>query len=251
MAYRRRADLNTRWLVALLTGALLSVGSLACGRASPHATQNSRTTSGTTAAADRRATTGAADAGSLGRHLFGDYDNDDGAYVVRESDGDPDDAGNNAPGKDGDSDGGGSGQYDGDDESVRDFGREAPPADRRAIVALVKSYYTAAVAGDGAKACSLFFSPLARTYPKDLAEGSTRPYLRGLTTCATVASKLFEQYHTQLSNDIATLKVADVRLAGKLGLAVLSFKGLPWRQVEVMREHRVWKMFSLLDSELP
>ena len=245
----RRAGVELRRLLALLIGMLVSMGSVACGHANPYTNPSARTPSQATATG-RLATLSAADAAPAGRHLFGDYDSDDGRHVVHHSDGDNDDS-SAPPDKDNDSDSSGKGRYDSDDGSVAEFGHKAPPSDRHAIVALVKSYYIAAVASNGAKACSLFFAPIAKTYPRDLAEGSERPYLRGLKTCAEVASKLFEQYHAQLSTYAATLTVTNVRLNGASGLVVLGFKTLPSHEVEVMREHGTWKMYTLLDTELP
>ncbi len=243
----RTACLEPGRILALLASLLLSMGLLACGENDTRTDPTVHRSLRSRAFAVRGVS---ADAPQAGRHLLGDYDNDDGRYVVRGTDGDNDDS-TSPPDRDNDSDSNSAGRYDSDDGHVADFGHAAPPADRQAIVALVKRYYAAAVAGDGARACSLFFSPLARTYPKDLAEGSTRPYLHGLTRCPEVASRLFEQYHAQLSLDSATLRVTDVRLSGKLGLVVLGFTKLPSRLIEVMREGRRWTMYALLDSELP
>ncbi len=184
-----------------------------------------------------------------GRHRFGDYDDDDGYYDVRASDNDTDDEEEKPADGDGDSDGG-TGRYDGDDSSVRYFGHAAGPTDRQAIAMLTMTYYAAAAADDGAEACALIFSPIAKSYPRSLGVGGP-PYLRGSKTCAEIAARLFDQNRTQVRADAASLRVTDVRVAGNLGLAVLVFKGRPVRQMETQRENGAWKMLAPLDTEMP
>ncbi|MGA9285387.1 MAG: hypothetical protein WBV85_08085 [Solirubrobacteraceae bacterium] len=235
-------------MFALLASTVALLGSFGCAGAGPHTgvatgPSSAGTVVGASAAADGKR------AIPTGPHTFGDYDDDDGYYDVGPSDYDNDDS-EKPTDKDGDFDSSGGGQYDSDDNSVRYFGHSARPADRRAITALSKIYYAAAVADDGAKACSLIASPIAKLYPQSLGVGGP-PYLRGLKTCAEIVSKLFDQNHTQVRADAATLRVTNVRVEGKLGLAVLAFNGRPGRQMETIREHRSWKMLFPLDTELP
>jgi hypothetical protein len=184
-------------------------------------------------------------------YLFGDYDDDDYTRGRSYDDGDSDDS--DKPGdRDGDIDsvGGNGSYYDSDDSGVRHFGHAASQSDRRIIAALVKRYYDVAVAGDGAKACALIDASLADSIPQELGDAGPH-YLRGLNTCAEILSKMFEQNHLQLSTYAAKLQITGVRLSGTLGLVILGFKTVPGRQIEVIHDHGIWKMYSLLDHELP
>jgi hypothetical protein len=180
-------------------------------------------------------------------HNFGDYDPDD--YDTRFSDGDNDDI-RGPRDRDNDLDNKTGSYYDRDDSSVRAFGRPAGPADQRAITALVKRYFTAAAADDGHMACSLLYSKLAKIIPESYGKPPGPAYLRG-KTCPEVMTKLFERNHEQLSAYIASLQVAGVRIDHDGGRAVLRFAALPGRQIEVEREHKKWKIYALLDRELP
>jgi hypothetical protein len=128
---------------------------------------------------------------------------------------------------------------------LAEYGSEAGQADERAIAALVKSYYAAAAAGDGAKACSLLTRSLAAT----LAESSGRSAGKG---CAAPLSRLFEQQHTHLlADDVATMVVTAVHIKGNAGLAVLGFRRAPEGSTIVEREGGAWRINALLDNEMP
>lgn len=182
-------------------------------------------------------------------HILSDYDNDDYESNQYGGDGDDDDISGYTD-RDGDSDNKSNSYYDGDDNNVRGFGHAASRAGRHAITALTKRYYAATAADDGANACSMMASALAKAIPEDQGRPPGPPYLRG-KTCAVVMSKLFKQYHRQLAAYVATLDVDGVRISGGRGLAVLRFTTLPGRQIAVEREHGVWKIDALLDEELP
>src|SRR6185312_6680543 len=59
---------------------------------------------------------------------------------------------------DGDIDSLGKSPYDSDNDAIPAFGQPAGPADRRAIIALVRRYYAAAAAGNGIKACAMLYT---------------------------------------------------------------------------------------------
>jgi hypothetical protein len=229
-----------RSLLALQIGAFLSVSALACGHAGPRADSG-----------DQVASSGATEKRTQGdrRNGVDDYDDDDGYEQTIRSDGDSDD-GRGPTDVDGDSDSTSRSAYDQDDSRIRDFGHAAPTAVRRQVAALVKSYYASVADNDGARACSLVYPSLARTFSQDLGEGGPH-YLHGLKTCATVVSKIFADNHPQLATYGAHLMVTDVRVKGGLGIAVLGSGRLPGRQIEVIREHGVWRIFALTDKELP
>jgi hypothetical protein len=140
---------------------------------------------------------------------------------------------------------------DHDDHITEKYGHAAPAADRRDVIALTKRYYAAAVAGDGAQACSMMLGSLARSVPASYGGPGGSPELRG-TSCVAVLSKLFRREHSVLVAEAPSLRVTKVRLHGNGGLALLSFKTTPEpREISVSLEGSAWKMASLLDASLP
>jgi hypothetical protein len=213
---------KTKPLLALL--ALLGVGVTACGGAGNGTASSSRPSSNA-AATGGAATTTASGTTSTQGHLIGDGDGDEDTYS----------------------------RYD--DQRIRGYGHEANTTDRRAVTALVKRYYATAAAGDGATACPLIYSRLAKgSNLAEAAEGYApppgAPPLRG-KSCAYIMPLLFKQNHQQLIADVTTLDVTDVRVEGHHGLALLAFRTTPEREISVEREGGAWKIDSLLDEELP
>ena len=135
--------------------------------------------------------------------------------------------------------------------SVLDYGRAASATDKQAVTALVKRYYAAAAAGEGATACSLIQSSLANAVAEDYGQAPGPSYLRGGKTCQAVMSLLFKHDHHQLIAEVRTLDMTRVRVKGNIGLAVLGFRAMPEREISVSREGSVWKINALLDSQLP
>lgn len=139
---------------------------------------------------------------------------------------------------------------DKNNRTVLHFGHAASPSERQTIIALVKRYYQAALAGDGAKDCSLIYSPLEEAVPEDYGlSPPSQPYMRG-TTCPVVLDGLFRHFHNQLAAEVPKMKI-NVRISEHHALALLSFGTLPERQIPVVREGHVWRMSALLDGELP
>lgn len=137
--------------------------------------------------------------------------------------------------------------------STLNYGHAASVSDTRAITAVITRYYAVAVAGDGRKACSILYSSLAEAIQEDYGRGSEGPsYLRTGKTCSEVMVLLFKHFHSQFTAEFPKLEVTRVRLSNKhRGLAVLSFRALPEREIFVAREGYIWKMNALVDSELP
>ncbi len=139
------------------------------------------------------------------------------------------------------------GDHNNDDQNVLYYGRPANAVDQRLSVALVTSYFAAAAAEDGTKACSLLLSVVAESVAED--DGHTAA-LRG-STCAVVLSKLFKLHHHLLTEKHATLRVIGVRVEGSRALVVLEFSAIP--EVRKITERRVgsnWKLVDLLDGML-
>lgn len=141
---------------------------------------------------------------------------------------------------------------DADNNGARNFGHAASAAERRAITTLIKRYYATALAGDGARGCSMIYSTIAESAPEDDSrEPGTPAYMHGAQTCAAVLTALFKHYHAQLAAEVPRLEVTRVRLKEHHGFALLSFGTLPEREISVLREGRVWKLSQIYDVELP
>lgn len=124
------------------------------------------------------------------------------------------------------------------------YGRVAPRADRQAIEGLVKRYYAAAAAGDGARACPLLYPSVAAGL------GETDPGGAG-GGCSAVMTRLFRQQRAQLAaDDVATMVVVAVRIGSSRGAATVGFRKAPVGIIYVKRDRRAWKIDSLLDTEL-
>lgn len=153
--------------------------------------------------------------------------------------------------RDGDSDNSTHSYYDKDDKAILDHGRPASAGEQHEIEALVKRYYAAAASENGAKACEMLYSTYAESVPEDYGTSPPGPaYARG-STCAAVLTHVFSHKHDEVASKLHVLHVARVRVLHRLGLAVLSFKGIPPSEMGVAREGKRWKVETLLDVKLP
>ncbi len=209
-------------LLALLAIALLSVATGACGN-------SSKVTSSSSPVPRRNAPGGSATSVTASRPT------PSGGYLKRDGDNDDDDANP-------------SNSAENDDRTfLASYGGNANPADTRAITALVKSYYTAATAGDGATACLLLDTDLAM----GLAENESQPVQSADKSCARSLSQIFKRQHQQLAaDDVATMIVTAVRVKGDIGLAVLGFRTAPEGEIILERESRAWKIDAPLGSDM-
>jgi hypothetical protein len=240
MAGRRS---GMRLLLASLAIALLGLGLSACGGSGKGAGSSSQTSSkaATTAAKGGAPAPGASTTPSTAAGFMGDEDDDDTASNY---------TGNNRYDNDADFDNDtikNKGYYDGDDGAIRSYGHAASAADRRTIAALVKRYYAAAAASDGAKACPLIYSTQEEAIPEDYGRPPGPAYARG-KTCAVVMSKMFAHAHNKLAGGF---EVTGVRVEGREARALLGSRTVPARFVVVTRERGAWKIDELIGQPLP
>jgi hypothetical protein len=135
-----------------------------------------------------------------------------------------------------------------DDRTIYVYGHAASAADRQAVTAVVKRYYVAAAADDGATACSLIVSTLARAIPEDYGQASGPSYLRGGETCQAIMLKMFIHFHSQLAG---TIEVTGVRVKRNHAFALLRSSTFPFVYTELEHEGGVWKVQRLLGAVLP
>jgi hypothetical protein len=150
---------------------------------------------------------------------------------------------------------------DPDDQIIRAYGRTATVVEVSAVVTLVKRYYTAVAAHDGAAACLLIYSgftngaAIAKALPSGYAPAPGSTVLDG-KSCPQVASLLFG-FDRQLLLEQHIVegtpgpRVTAVRISGADGLAVLGFRTTPERWLPLKHEPGGWKIAAFLDSEIP
>jgi hypothetical protein len=123
----------------------------------------------------------------------------------------------------------------------------ATAADRPVVVALVRRYYAAALAGDGAKACSMLYSPFAHSVAEDYGQAPGPTYLRGAKTCSALMSGVFEHFHKRLVAEALVLRSrVTARLKGYQGSALLSVGRKIEFELPVRHELNAWKVVGLL-----
>lgn len=135
----------------------------------------------------------------------------------------------------------------GSDDNIPAYGRAASPQDRRAVSELVRRYYAAARAHNGAAACAMLDSNLAKSVPEDYGHMSNLPYMHG-GTCAAVMSKLFAHLGAT-SAQLAMPVVTGVRLYRGHGFAELRSKEAPRGELFVVRQGDAWKVGVLIGRE--
>jgi hypothetical protein len=140
------------------------------------------------------------------------------------------------------------GPIDGDDYAVLNFGHAATGRELRKITALVRRYYAAAVAENGAEACSMLFSVVVR----EVEEGEgTAAGLHG-TSCAQIMSALFKLRHRELVADVKSFKEVRVRIEPPNGRVVLRFStAVVARELDLRLVDGVWKVRQPLDTPTP
>ncbi len=213
-----------RALVVSIAIGLLGAGAVGCGGASGGARSDSQSSPPASVPVETEASIHP-DTAPAGSHLKGDDDIDKDLYN----------------------------RYD--DGEARNYGHRASAADARAVGALVKRYYAAAVADAGATACALLLPRLAASVKLGETAEEVQPPAPGLPplhgmSCPRIMSLLFKEAHPQLALADASLQVLEVRVKGGHGIALLGFKTTPERQLALQRDGAAWKIDALLDSEI-
>ncbi|HEX4837076.1 MAG TPA: hypothetical protein VFV03_00920 [Solirubrobacteraceae bacterium] len=249
---------------ALLASVALGLGVTACGSANKGTSSAGGVSSPTTSTGGASSPTTSAggvsspttSAGGMvhiittsaippGQAIRGDGDTDNPA--------DTDGNGDFDPGQDKDSDGPTLESYrfpDRDDKPTFAYGHPANAAEERAITSLVRRYYAAAAASEGASACAMLLPSLARAVPESYGHGSAGPeYLQTGRTCQAVVSLLFEHFHQQLAEAI---QVVNVRTNGRNhAQVVIGSRTMPASEIYLERQGSSWKVEQLLGQTLP
>jgi hypothetical protein len=144
---------------------------------------------------------------------------------------------------------------DSDDAYVRDYGVAGSASQRQAVASIVRRYFKAAAAGDARRACAVLAPSIAhgssfsRFVPRaysSLAHSSLFVH----RTCEQVEALMFELGHEHLVAGASMVQIPVLRIRGRHGIALLAFKTLPERHIEVELSHGRWTIDTLLDEEL-
>lgn len=137
--------------------------------------------------------------------------------------------------------------HDADDRDTLKYGQAATPQQENAISRIVKRYYYLAVQGDGAQACTMLDSTLARSAAVDYSQYGPS-YLHAGRTCATLLALLFKHYHTQLR---AGVSVTSIRVSGNTAYAMIGAPKFLPGYITAQQEGNAWKITQLLGNENP
>jgi hypothetical protein len=135
------------------------------------------------------------------------------------------------------------GLYDLDDKPVTYYGHTADTVNRRTITGLVRHYYAAISSGDGARACGLLETKLAKTLAPDPAAP------RATGGCAAVIPTLFKNIPGRPLVDFARIAVIGVRLKDDKALALLRLPSGELGYLPLGHENGAWKVDALLDTQ--
>ncbi|MGA9285480.1 MAG: hypothetical protein WBV85_08555 [Solirubrobacteraceae bacterium] len=235
------------WLLpAFLIGALLGVGVSACGAAHGGGGSAAQTAAHDATRSEPPPST-TSSVIPPGQRLRGDGDADNPNDV--DGNGDSDAASVGGPDHDSDSPTRAGYKFpDSDDKATFAFGHSPSTSDRRAIVGVVRRYYAAAAAGDGAEACTLLVPSFAGSVVEDYGGASGPSYLQGGKTCQAVLAMLFRHFHGELAEAIT---MVEVRVEAGAAQVVISSRTMPASRVLLARQGNSWKVSELLGQPLP
>jgi hypothetical protein len=139
------------------------------------------------------------------------------------------------------------GYHDSDDGEIVNFGKAAGEPEAAQLTSLVKRYYAAAAAENGAQACAIMRKLTVQSVPEDYGSGAGPKYLRG-KTCPVVMVKLFKHQHAQLS---APYAITGMRVQGNQADVLLGSTMNPASYFRLEREGGAWKSVGMVASLLP
>lgn len=152
-------------------------------------------------------------------------------YLKSDGDDDPDDRGATK-------------SRDDEQEMIGRSSQKSSPADLKAVSIVVKRYFAAALAEDGARGCAMLERSLAAAIAGEAPQGKP--------SCATALTHLFRVQHRYVSaEEPATMIITGVHVEGNEALTTLGFRRTPEGEVILKREGGHWKLDALFDSELP
>jgi hypothetical protein len=137
---------------------------------------------------------------------------------------------------------------DTDDRATFLYGHSPSVVERAAISRIVKRYYAAAMAGEGAVACSMLLPAYAHSIPEDYGQDGGPSYLHGGKTCAAVMSMLFKHSHEELAEAVY---IAEVRVDHATAQVVLASRKMRASSISLTHGTGSWKVQEMLGQPLP
>ena len=138
------------------------------------------------------------------------------------------------------------GATDEDDSTILNFGHAVSPRVESELKALTKRYYALALAGNGAKACSMLYSATATEVVVEQDDWGVSG-----KTCPVVMSKIFQQRHRQIAAELRSFNVVRVRTDGLSGYLVVRTPVSPVaREFSARRVGHAWKVGQPLDRQM-
>jgi ketosteroid isomerase-like protein len=127
-------------------------------------------------------------------------------------------------------------------------GAEAGRSERLAIVSLVKRYYAAAAASDGAHACMMLSADIVAGLSEDPQSSSSPTRQRA---CTAALSRVYKMQHRLLAeDDVSTMVIVDVRINRDVATAIVGFRTMPVGSVRLLRKKGTWKIDAILDDRM-
>ncbi len=239
---------KSRLLLAMLGAALIgaSASVAACGGSGLHKASTERGASQATAASEPPPTATTTKVIPPGQWVRGDGDADNPSDI--DGNGDSDAASVGGPDTDEDAPVPAGYRFpDRDDRQAFAYGHAPGAATLRAVGTVVRRYFAAASAANGAAACVLLEPGLARTVPEDNAGPRDPAYVRGAKSCPEVLARLFAHYHEELA---APVTVYAVRVLGAEAHAIVASRTLPAGSVFLIHRGHAWQLERLLSEPL-
>lgn len=134
---------------------------------------------------------------------------------------------------------------DSDDREAFAFGH-SPGSASSAINAVVKRYFAAAAAEDGASGCRLLIPSLASTVP-DANVGANGAVRGRRSTCAAALQSVFTHYHGELEG---TVQVASIRVKEATAQVIVTSRTLRAGEIFLTRQSGSWWIEELLSRPL-
>jgi hypothetical protein len=125
-------------------------------------------------------------------------------------------------------------------------GHPAGRSDRRAVIAVVKRYYSTAAADNGKGACLMMAPGLVKSLPMEYGRFGA-PYLRGAKTCRTVLSRFFRHHHREL---IVPIMVSRVFIKGDRAFAPVDSPMMPPSIIVLRHEYGAWAIEEPLGGRI-
>lgn len=137
-------------------------------------------------------------------------------------------------------------RYPHGDTSIQTYGHKAAASDTEAIASIVRRYYSALGAGNGAGACELLSASIGGMIVRTFGNS---PALHG-KSCGAILQALFKSGPARESLRKG-VEVTAVRVNGDRAFALLHGPTISSGEIPMLREGGSWKVNALVGSNLP